>query len=183
MNNLRVELKGKIEYAIENKIEKVLMFIKDEKNILTVKEYLEEKGSGIELIGVTFPANEKMYEYSEEEDKVVPFVPEASNGDKIRELLGSKDVKLICGTMPFEGIVIPGENYNPYKIVEQTLSIVHPALPNLVQAVLTATDFGAVLPKERVLVINAVLGIETHGTNSRLLFHPEEGLEIHHILT
>ncbi|QSB12072.1 hypothetical protein JTI58_10895 [Lysinibacillus fusiformis] len=183
MNNLKVELKEKIEYAIENKIGKVLMFIKDEHNILAVKEYLNEKGGGIELIGVTFPANEKMYEYNKEDDKVVPFVPDASNGDKVRDLLEKKNVKLISGTMPFEGIVIPGENYNPYKIVEQTLSLVHPALPNLVQTVLTATDFGVVLPKERVLVINAVLGIETIGTNSRLLFHPEEGLEIHNILT
>lgn len=81
-----------------------------------------------------------------------------------------------------EGIVIPGDNFNPYKIIEQTLTIVSPGLPNLVQSLLIATDSGVVVPRERVLVMNAVLAIDALGTNTRFLFHPEEGMEIKKII-
>ncbi|WDF50930.1 hypothetical protein PQ460_00305 [Paenibacillus sp. KACC 21273] len=171
-----------ISYCIENDIEKLIMFIKDEKAILNIKSFLEEEKFNLKLIAVTFPANEKMYQLDDEEN-ISDFIPEAANGKKIKNILKDKDISLVSGPLPFEGIVIPGENYNPYKIIEQTFNIVNPGLSNLVQTVLIATDCGEVSPGERVVVMNAIIAIDTIGTNTRLLFHPEEGLRIKKVIT
>lgn len=181
MVKLKNEYKKSIDYCIENGIDKIVLFIKDEQNILTIKGYIEEKPTDIEIIAVTFPANEIMYEY-DENDEIKEFIPEAANGSRVREILKENNIPLISGALPFEGIVIPGDNYNPYRIIEQTLVMVNHALPSLVQTLLMATDNGAVLPGERVLVINSALAIEATGTNTRLLFHPKEGLRIIEII-
>lgn len=157
------------------------MFIKDEKSILDVKSYLEENEIAIQLIAVTFPANEKMYELVGE-DELKDFIPEAADGNNVRHTLSEKGIPLVSSALPFEGIVIPGDNFNPYKIIEQTLNMVNPGLSNLVQALLVATDSGFVMPKERVLVMNAVLAIDVFSTNTRFLFHPEEGMKINKVL-
>lgn len=177
----RLNYKQNIDYCIKNNIEKIIMFIKNEKSILDVKLYLEEHSISIDLIGVTFPANEKMYILNKNE-VIEEFVPEAADGNTVKEILKEKDITLISSALPFEGIVIPGDNFNPYKIIEQTLTIVSPGLPNLVQSLLIATDSGVVVPRERVLVMNAVLAIDALGTNTRFLFHPEEGMEIKKII-
>lgn len=170
-----------INYCVENDIKRIVMFIKDEKNILKINRYLKEQSIDIQLIGVTFPANEKMYEL-DENDKLKEFIPRAAKGNMIKEVLKEYSIPLISGSLPFEGIVIPGDKHNPYKIIEKTFSIVNRALPNLVQTLLIATDSGAVLPGERILIANAELAIDANGTNARLLFHPKEGLQINEII-
>lgn len=130
---------------------------------------------------VTFPANETMYELAEG-DEVNKFVPKAADGNKVKDILKKNDIPLISGALPFEGIVIPGDNFNPYKIIEKTLNLVKPGLGNLVQTLLVVTDSGLVQPKEQVLIMNAVLAIDVLGTNTRFLFHPEDGLEINKII-
>lgn len=170
-----------VKYCVENDINKLIIFIKDEKTILGIKSYLEENDIKLQLIAVTFPANEKMYELKDD-DEVHEFVPKAADGTEIREMLKANDIQLISGALPFEGIVIPGDNFNPYKIIEQTLDMVNIGLSNLVQTLLMATDNGLVLPKERVLVTNVKLAIDVLGTNTRFLFHPEEGMKINKIL-
>lgn len=170
-----------VKYCVENNINKLLIFIKDEKTVLGIKSYLEENDIELQLIAVTFPANEKMYELNED-DEVDEFVPDAADGTKIRDLLNDNDIPLVSGALPFEGIVIPGDNFNPYKIIEQTLDLVNVGLANLVQTLLMATDNGIILPKERVLVMNVKLAIDVSGTNTRFLFHPDEGMKIKKIL-
>lgn len=181
MIEIKQNFKHYINYCIENNIEKIIMFIKDEKSILNVKSYLEEQSLSLDLIAVTFPANEKMYVLNDEDD-VEEYVPEAADGNKIKGVLAESGINLVSSALPFEGIVIPGDNYNPYKIIEQTLSIVNPALPSLVQSLLIVTDSGLIMPHERVLVMNAVLAIDVLGTNTRFLFHPDEGMKINKII-
>lgn len=181
MNNSTLPYKKYINYCVKNNIKKIIIFIKDENNILNIKSFLNQQEYPIELIGVTFPANEKMYRL-EDDKKINTFIPEAANGNKIKKILEDHGITLISSTIPFEGIVIPGNNINPYKIIEQTLGIVHVALPNLVQTLLMATDNGAVLPGERVVVMNNSLAIDGNGTNTRLLFHPKEGMKINKII-
>ncbi|MBE1556533.1 hypothetical protein [Sporosarcina limicola] len=170
-----------VKYCVDNGINKLIMFIKDEKSILEVKSYLEGNEIEIELIAITFPANEKMY-VLDEDDELSEFVPGAADGNKIRCILKENKIPLVSSALPFEGIVIPGDNFNPYKIIEQTLNMVNPGLPNLVQALLVATDSGLVVPKERVLVMNAGLAIDVLSTNTRFLFHPEEGMQINKVI-
>lgn len=181
MDELKREFKEFINYSLENKIKKIVLFIKDEETILKIKKYIEYKTTEIELIGVTFPANEKMFEL-DENDELREFTPDAAKGNRVRNILKENNIQLVCGALPFEGIVIPGDNYNPYKIIDQTLYMVNPGLPTLVQTLLMATDNGAVLPGERVVVMNSKLAIEATGTNTRLLFHPKEGLKIAEII-
>lgn len=181
MGEIKTAYIQNVKYSVDNGIKKLIMFIKDEKAILDVKSYIEENEFAIELIAVTFPANEKMYELNDD-DELIEFVPEAAEGNKIRDILKEKNIPLISSALPFEGIVIPGDNFNPYKIIEQTLNLVNPGLPSLVQTILIATDSGLVLPRERVLVMNAVLAIDVLGSNTRFLFHPEEGMQINKIV-
>lgn len=170
-----------VKYCVDNGINKLIIFIKNEKSILAVKSYLEENEIAIDLIAVTFPANEKMYKL-DEDDELSEFVPEAADGNKIRNILNENNIPLISSALPFEGIVIPGDNFNPYKIIEQTLNMVNSGLPSLVQTLLIATDNGLVLPRERLLVMNSILAIDAFGTNTRLLFHPQEGMKINKII-
>ncbi|MEH7356801.1 hypothetical protein V7150_25160, partial [Neobacillus drentensis] len=72
-----------------------------------MKSYLEENEIAIELIAVTFPANEKMF-VLDEDDELSEFVPEAADGNKIRDILKENNIPLISSALPFEGIVIPG---------------------------------------------------------------------------
>jgi hypothetical protein len=181
MNELKAIHIKSIEYCVNNEVSNLVMFIKDEKAILSVKDFIDQNNIELELIAITFPANEKMYTL-DETDELNEFIPEAADGNRIRELLTKKGIPLVSGALPFEGIVVPGDNFNPYKIIEQTLNMVKSGLANLVQALLIVTDNGLILPKERVLVMNAVLAIDVLGTNTRFLFHPEEGLNINEII-
>ncbi|WP_341960043.1 hypothetical protein NM897_09690 [Planococcus maritimus] len=181
MQELNENFIDNINYCREQEIKKVIIFIRTEKNVILLKDYLDKEKLDIEVIAVTFPSNEKMYIVNDEDD-VEEFIPPASEGTKVKNLLESKDIKLVSGSLPFEGIVIPGVNYNPYKIIEQTFNLVHQGLGNLIQALLMATDKGEVYPDERVVVMNNVLAIDVSGTNTRLLFHPKDGLKINNII-
>lgn len=181
MSDIKSFYVDNVKYCVDNGINKLIMFIKNEKSILDVKSYLDENDIVVDLIAVTFPANEKMYELVGD-DELNEFVPEAADGTKIRNILNENNIPLISSALPFEGIVIPGDNFNPYKIIEQTLNMVNSGLSNLVQTLLIATDNGLVLPGERLLVMHSVLAIDANGTNTRLLFHPQEGLKINKII-
>lgn len=172
-----IDFYEKVEYCIKNEIKKLVMFIKSEENIVKMKEIIDELEAEVNLIGVTFPANEIMYIH-DEEDEVKKIVPSAADGEEIRDILNKHDIKLITSSLPFEGIVIPGNNFNPYKIIEKSLTLVDISLPSLVQSVLVATDNGAITPGEKLLAVNLNLAIYTKGTNSKFLFHPSEGMEI-----
>lgn len=169
-----------LNYAHNTGIQKVLFFIQKEEKILELIRYIKEKNLAVELIGVTFPSNEKMY--SKKDDGVAEFIPPAALGNTIKDNLLSKGVKLISGTLPFEGIVIPGTSTNPYTIIKQTLGLISPGLQNAVQSVLMATDQGIVYPTEKVISMNTQISIEVSASNTRLLFHPIDGLKIHHLI-
>lgn len=173
-----------IEYCVEHDIQKLLIFIKSPTILENIKEYLDEKNINLSLIGVTFPANETMYIEEDDEEgntTITDYIPEAADGDSVSEALNRKGIKLIRSTLPFEGIVIPGENYNPYQIISSTMNLIYNGLSNIIQTAMVATDNGAVNPKEQVVVANKALFVDLNGVNSRMLFHPELGLEINNI--
>lgn len=166
-----------IEYCVENDIKKLVIFVKGEKTLLAIKQYLDSNKLEISLIGVTFPANEVNYRENND-GEVEEFIPESSKGEEVFNLLKENDITLIRSALPFEGIVIPGEDYNPYQIVSNTLDLVKPGLANIVQMTMIATDHGSINPKEDVVATNGILFVSLKGVNSRMLFHPEYGLEI-----
>lgn len=170
-----------VQYCMDMGIKKLIMFIQDEKSILSLKTYVNKNEIDLELIAVTFPANEKIYTLGENEE-IHEVVPSAADGEKVKNILCENGIALISSSLPFEGIVIPGDNYNPYHIIEQTFNLVEPGLANLVQTILMSTDTGMVIPRERVLVMNAKLALDTIGTNTRFLFHPDKGLKINKII-
>lgn len=184
MKEIKIDLwyKKVFSHAIENNVKKMALFIKDEKLVLELQKYLMVEGIDITLVAVTFPSNEKMYLLNEEEE-VEETVIDAANGFNVKNLIENEGIKYVSSALPFEGIVIPGtSNDNPYKIIEKTLTIIHKALPNLVQTLLMATDSGNILPKERVLVVNTQLAIDACGSNTRLMFHPNEGIKINELI-
>lgn len=176
--------KKNIEYCLENGIKKILMFIKEEENIIKLNNVLRsyENAQDIQLIGVSFPANEKMYIYNKETERTESIIPKASDGNKIKKKLADRNITLITSTLPFEGIVVPGDNFNPYKIIEKTFNIVNISLSALVQSILVATDNGVVNPGEKVLSMNLTTALYANGTNTRYLFHPKYGFKVNEIL-
>lgn len=169
-----------IQHADENNIKNVLLFIQNKEKILELKSFINEKGYDVEIIGVTFPSNEKMY--MKKQGKMITYIPHAADGDEIKNALLSRGVKLISGTLPFEGIVVPGASVNPYQVIKQTLGLFSSGLQNVVQSILMATDQGAIKPLEKVIAMNNTISIEASAANTRLLFHPSDGLKINQIL-
>ena len=51
-----------------------------------------------------------------------------------------------------------------------------------VQSALMAVDNGLLKPSDRVLSLTSTLAVDLNTTNTRFIFHPEKGLEIHEIL-
>lgn len=173
-----------IDYCRTNKIVKLIIFVKTTTVLENIKKYIDVKNIELNLIGVTFPANEPIYFEEENEDGnqvIKEYIPEAADGDKMLEDLKSQDIQLIRSTLPFQGIVIPGENYNPYQIISNTMDLIYNGLSNIVQTTMIATDNGAILPNERVVVANKALFVDLNGVNSRMLFHPDLGLRIKNI--
>lgn len=169
-----------IEYANEHNIKHVLLFIQNQEKIMELNSLINEKEFDVNIIGVTFPSNEKMY--IKEQGKMIQYVPHAADGDEVRTALTKQGIRLISGTLPFEGIVVPGAPVNPYEIIKQTLGLFSPGLQNVVQSILMTTDQGVVLPSEKVIAMNNSVSIEASAANTRFLFHPLDGLKIHRIL-
>lgn len=169
-----------IKYAHNNGIKKVLLFIQKKDKILELASYIQSNKFNIDIIGVTFPSNEKMY--IEKENEITEYIPPAANGYEIKNILSENGIKLISGTLPFEGIVVPGSSSNPYMVIKQTLGLISPGLQNSVQSVLMATDQGILNPLEKVVSMNNQISIEVEASNTRFLFHPLEGLKIKHFV-
>ena len=173
-----------IEYCDTNKINKLVIFVKSPTILENIKKFIDVKNIEMNIIGVTFPANEPIYLEEENENgdsTIKEYIPEAADGDKVYEALKSQGIQLIRSTLPFQGIVIPGENYNPYQIISNTMDLIYNGLSNIIQTIMIATDNGAVSPNERVVVANKVLFVDLNGVNSRMLFHPDLGLKINNI--
>lgn len=170
-----------LEYCASNGIKKILFFIQKEEKIREIFNIIKSNNYDIEIIGVTFPANEIIY--VEQEDEIEEYVPEAANGERVKNSLSLEGIKLISGTLPFEGIVIPGAGNNPYLVIKQTLDIISPGLQSAVQVVLMATDQGALIPGEKVVSMNNRISLEIISSNTRLMFHPTKKMKINHIIS
>ena len=165
-------------YAMEKNINKIILFAKGIENVLKFKNILDE--TDIELIITTFPSNQVLY-IEDEEEGIIETHPEILSFEN-RTKLKSLNIPLITSTFPFEPIIIPGNNYNPYSTISQTLNIFGPGTDIAVQSSLMAVDTGVVEPGERILSLTTQNVLDLKATNSRFLFHPEKGLEIYHIL-
>lgn len=165
-----------IEYCLTNNIKKIIIFVQNANTLSSINNYLFEKQYDLKVIGVTFPANEVIY-VENSEGEIEERIPETAT-DSVFENLNAEGITLIRSALPFEGIVIPGGNYNPYKIVAQTLDLVHDGLANIIQTAMIATDTGHINVGEEIVVSNLALYVHLEGVNSRMLFHPDFGLKI-----
>ena len=165
-------------YAVANNISTILIFAKKIENVLKLSHLLAD--SGIKLIVTTFPNNQILYIENESGDveEIIPEILEEKN----REILNTKNIPLISSTLPLDPIVIPGANFNPYNVLTQTLNLFGAGTDIAVQSALMAVDNGLLKPSERVLSLTSTLAVDLNTTNSRFIFHPEKGLEIHEIL-
>lgn len=168
--------KPDIEYCKKHNIKKMLVFIQSSNTLLSLNNYIKENDYDIEVIGVTFPANEVMYQ-EDAEGRIKEFIPETAKNEGF-EKIKAEGITLIRSSLPFEGIVIPNAPYNLYRIIEDTFDLLHIGLANLVQMVMVSTDTGNVYPGEEVIASNLELFIRVKGVNTRMLYHPEYGLKI-----
>ncbi|MDN6751386.1 MAG: hypothetical protein L0L95_14170 [Staphylococcus equorum] len=179
VNNFNENLQVTLEYAKEKSIKKILIFTKDGDAAIEAKN---KAGFGdIDIIAVSFPANEVLY-VKNEEGEITEKQPESSSPE-VRKRLSENNIELVLSSMPFADIVIPGSSPNPYNIIEKSLSLVDEGLPLCVQSVLMATDNGYIIPGERVVSMISCTAIDASATNSRFLFHPKKGLKINSIIS
>lgn len=179
MENILQKFNNDIEYCVTNDIKKLVIFVQNEDTLLRLNNFLTSQNYNLKLIGVTFPANEVMY-IENDEGEIEEHIPETATDD-VCKTLQDQGIVLIRSSLPFEGIVIPGENYNPYKIVAQTFDLVHNGLANIVQTASIATDTGYLKVGEDAVISNLALYVHLEGVNSRMLFHPKFGLKIKQI--
>ena len=71
---------------------------------------------------------------------------------------------------------------SPYNVIKEALSLVFPELHLAIQSVIMATDTGHLEPADRVLSLTKLSCVDIISSNERLLFHPEKGLKVQHVV-
>lgn len=167
-----------VDYAVENKIDTIIIFAKGIKNVLRLKEIISD--NDIKLIATTFPVNQVIYIENEEGeiDEVYPDIYR----EESKKMLEEQNITLVAGTMPLDPIITPGYQDNPYSLIKRTFDLLSDGLELSVQSAMMTTDMGATVPGERVLSINVSGFVDIQTTNSRFLFHPDMGLKINQII-
>lgn len=177
INNLEELFTEVVSYAFENEIKKIIIFAKGKENVLKLREKIGEKD--IELLVTTFPMNQVLYLENDEGD-IEEYYSELFNEDE-RELLENEGIKLISSTLPFDPIIIPGHDENPYNVIKRTLNLFGEGMDLIIQSALMTTDNGATEPEERVISMNTKIFVDMLTTNSRYLFHPTKKVVINSI--
>ncbi|MEG0550307.1 MAG: hypothetical protein RR554_04050 [Vagococcus sp.] len=167
-----------VNYAEENNISKIILFIKESKNILNLKQKVE--GKNIQVIATTFPMNQPLYLAGEDGDIEEYNVDIFKNSEK--EKLEENDIVLVSGTMPLDPVIVPGNTFNPYTSILKTFSLIGEGMDLAIQSVLMTTDAGATIPGEQVLTLNAKIILDVNTCNSRFLYHNNKGLKINQII-
>jgi len=167
-----------IQKAIEEGIKKILVFTSGGKGALELKERVG--GEDIHVIAVSFPNLMPFFE-KEEDGGVREFYPDTSF-DEVKTKLENNNIQLVQGAMPFEDVIVPGARDAKMRAMKEALNLVSGGLKLCVQAVLMATDNGAIKPGENVVAMSADTSILTIGSNSTFLFHPSKGLQIGKII-
>lgn len=175
-NNLKELLKVAADFAIDEKINYVIIFTKDGKAAIQLKELCGEK---VSVLAATFPMNELMF--TRDEEKIKSFKAETSKKE-VKVGLENKGIKVIAGTMPLDNMIVPGGDNSINATIKNTLALFSDGMQLAVQGVLMATDHGDILPGERVLSVVSDTVIDVNATNSRLLFHPKFKMEINSIV-
>ncbi|WP_046783453.1 hypothetical protein [Lactiplantibacillus plantarum] len=173
-------IESSLHYAYENKINKILIFSKNGDSALALKKQLSEKNTSIKIMAILFPANEHFFK-RDNDGNVEEFIPNSPRKGKIN-ILEQAEIQPIYGTLPFENVIVPGTTNNIYSTIKQTLSLVSPGLQLAVQGVLMATDQGFLSDNEHVISIVSDISVDITSANSRLMFHPQYGLNINHII-
>lgn len=180
VDNLDEIMDSSIEYAMNESINKILIFSKNGNSAIKLKHMLQEKSNSISVIAVLFPANERLFE-RDEDGKVNEIIPNSLDKNTMSNLK-SLSIQPVYGTLPLENVIVPGASNNIYSTIKQALSLFSPGLQLAVQGVLMATDQGFLKDNERVVSIVSDIAIDVNSANSRLMFHPEYGLSINHIV-
>lgn len=180
VDNLDEIMNSSIEYAMNESIDKILIFSKDGNSAIKLKKKLQKKDNSIDVIAVLFPANERLFQ-RDEDGKVNEFIPNSLD-KKIMGSLKSLSIQPIYGTLPLENVIVPGTSNNIYSTIKQTLALFSPGLQLAIQGILMATDQGLLKDSERVISIVGDIAVEAKSANSRLMFHPKYGLSINHII-
>lgn len=165
-------------YAIDNSIKYVVIFAKQIENVLYLQSILND--TDVKVLATTFPNNQILYLEGEDGNinEVTPEILNTSSRDKLKK----KGVDLIASTLPLDPIIIPGNEYNPYTVINQTLNLFGTGVNLTVQSALMVTDNGYIKPGERIVSMTASIAVDLTTSNSRFLFHPELGIKIHKTL-
>lgn len=178
IENIDQLLETAVNYAKENGIIRIIIFIKNIDNVMKLKELLGDEE--ITLIATTFPMNQPIYIENEDEE-IEKIIPGTFNREN-QELLKKANIQLISSTLPLDPIVIPKSGNKPYSIITNTLDLFGPGVALAIQSSLMAVDNGAINPEERVLSLTNQSAVDLKVTNSRFLFHPKVGLKVNQII-
>lgn len=167
-----------VNYASENNIKTILLFVKTADNVLNLHKLTQAKD--IHLIAVTYPMNQVMY-IENEEGEIDEIYPEIF-APREQKKLNDFGIPLISSSMPFDPIVIPGLSGNNYSAISQTLNLFGPGIDLAVQSVLMATDNGLLKQGDRVLSLTTKSIVDIVASNSRFLYHPNLGIKFNQII-
>lgn len=160
--------------CLKGDIKKVLIFAAMKLSIFKLKDALQDTPCSV--YAVSFPYKQEFINLKDEK-----YIPETSLPD-IRNELQEKGVYLIQGVMPFSDIIIPGVRDSKLQSIIHTLKLISEGAVLCVQAALMACDGGTVEVGEDVIVMSADTAFVVNACQSRLLFHPEQGMKIKEIL-
>ncbi|AZR72091.1 hypothetical protein BBF96_01000 [Anoxybacter fermentans] len=170
-------LKIVIETAQQNQqIKKIIVFTSDGEIALKLKKQLPNH----QIIAVTFPYM-KQFKIKKDKDYYETIIPETSKKE-VQNNLKKEGIILLQGVLPFEDIIIPYNSDTKIQTINYTLSLFGGGMKLCVEALIVATDSGAVEPGEEAIVMSADTAIIATGSRKEWLFHPVYGMQIKEIL-
>jgi hypothetical protein len=153
------------ENAERSGISKVVMFTADGEG--PRRAYVQLQRRGIRLIACTFAAGTPIKDPADGTWRA-NGIPD----QRIRTVLQEAGVTIVRGGLPFEDSFIPGADDAKLKAIVETLNMFSGGLSLCVQAVVMATEAGAVEPQEEVIAMAADTAIVATGALKRTMFAP-----------
>lgn len=174
-----------LNYAEQIKVENIVIFSKNGQAGIDLQNMIEEKKLSITLTVVLFPANEHIILVDHEGKKHEKKPNDLYDIELQKRILHLKEkkVNVIFGTLPFDNIIVPGTENQINITIKNTLNLFSSGLQLAVQAILISTDQGIYQPNDSVISIVGNVSILATATNSRMLFHPTEGMKIIDIIS
>mgnify|MGYP001054809112 CR=1 FL=1 len=168
-----------VKRGTELEIAKYVVFTSDGDGALALTKHLKETPA--KVVAVSFPYKQP-FKIADDGGTTHEVFPGTSSPE-VAKALADAGISLVRGPAPFaESFFIPGVKDPKLEGIRYALQLISGGLHLCIQAITMATDAGYLEPGEDVVSMAADTAIVASASSTRLLFHPQVGMEIREII-